>query len=120
MKHYLLSSDSTRGWWRSRAVGAAAGTAVIAMIVAMSPVAPASEREKGRIDGGQAQPPAPVVTVLNHTALGGLGSGSTIGPDGALYVTNGNDGTLIRVNPRTGSERVIGSGLPPQIIGVGG
>ena len=32
----------------------------------------------------------PVVTVLNSTALGGLGSGSTIGPDGALYVTNGN------------------------------
>ena len=63
---------------------------------------------------------APVVTVLNDTALGGLGSGSTIGPDGALYVTNGNDGTLIRVNPRTGSETVVGSGLPPQVIGIGG
>ena len=63
---------------------------------------------------------APVVTVLNDTALGGLGSGSTIGPDGALYVTNGNDGTLIRVNPTTGSERVVGSGLPRQIVGIGG
>jgi hypothetical protein len=120
MKHYLLSSDSTRGWWRSGAAGAAAAAAVIAMIVAMTPAAPASERETEHVDGGHVQPPAPVVTVLNDTALGGLGSGSTIGPDGALYVTNGNDGTLIRVDRRTGSERVVGSGLPRQIIGVGG
>jgi hypothetical protein len=63
---------------------------------------------------------APVVSVLNDTALGGLGSGSTIGPDGALYVTNGNDGTLIRVNSTTGSETVVGSGLPPQVVGIGG
>ena len=54
----------------------------------------------------------PVVTVLNSTALGGLGSGSTIGPDGALYVTNGNAGTLVRIDPRNGSETVVGSGLP--------
>ncbi len=63
---------------------------------------------------------APRVTVLNDTALGGLGSGSAIGPDGALYVTNGNDGTLVRINPRNGSETVVGSGLPPQFIGIGG
>ena len=44
-------------------------------------------------------------TVINSTALGGLGSGSTVGPDGALYVTNGNDGTLVRVNPRTGARQ---------------
>ena len=63
---------------------------------------------------------APVVTVLNSTALGGLGSGSTIGPDGALYVTNGNAGTLVRIDPRNGSETVVGSGLPLQVIGFGG
>ena len=61
----------------------------------------------------------PVVTVLNDTALGGLGSGSTIGPDGALYVTNGNAGTLVRIDPRNGSETVVGSGLPPAIPGFG-
>ena len=65
-------------------------------------------------------PTAPVVSVLNDTALGGLGSGSTIGPDGALYVTNGNDGTLVRIDPKTGSEMVVGSGLPRQVIGIGG
>jgi hypothetical protein len=62
----------------------------------------------------------PVVTVLNDPALGGLGQGSTIGPDGALYVTNGNDGTLIRIDPTTGAATVVGSGLPPQVIGDGG
>ncbi|HEU5483551.1 MAG TPA: ScyD/ScyE family protein [Microlunatus sp.] len=62
----------------------------------------------------------PVVSVLNSTALGGLGSGSTIGPDGALYVTNGNAGTLVRIDPRNGSATVVGTGLPPRVIFVGG
>jgi len=73
--------------------------------------------------GAWAQKPThtrPVVTVLNDTALGGLGSGSTIGPDGALYVTNGNAGTLVRIDPRNGSETLVGRGLPPQVVGVGG
>jgi hypothetical protein len=62
----------------------------------------------------------PSVTVINATALEGLGSGSTIGPDGALYVTNGTAGTLVRIDPRTGAATVIGSGLPPQLVGIGG
>ena len=41
-------------------------------------------------------------------------------PDGALYVTNGNAGTLVRIDPRNGSETVVGSGLPLQVIGFGG
>jgi hypothetical protein len=63
---------------------------------------------------------SPVVTVINSTALDGLGSGSTVGPDGALYVTNGSAGTLVRINPRTGNASVVGSGLPPQLVGIGG
>ncbi len=63
---------------------------------------------------------APSVTVLNDTALGGLGSGSTIGPDNALYVTNGNDGTLLRINRNNGSSTVVGTGLPQQVVGIGG
>ena len=62
----------------------------------------------------------PKVTVLNGTALGDLGSGSTIGPDGALYVTNGNEGTLLRIDPRTGADTVVGKGLPPRVIDIGG
>ena len=63
---------------------------------------------------------APEVSVLNRTALGGLGSGSTIGPDGALYVTNGTDGTLLRIDPRSGADSVVGSGLPQKVIDIGG
>lgn len=62
---------------------------------------------------------APEVTVLNSTALSGQGSGSTIGPDGALYVTNGIEGTLVRIHPRTGAATVVGSGLPPRVIDIG-
>ena len=49
-----------------------------------------------------------------------LGSGSAIGPDGALYVTNGIKGTLVRVDPTTGAAKVVGRGLPPRFIDIGG
>jgi Tol biopolymer transport system component/sugar lactone lactonase YvrE len=48
------------------------------------------------------------------------GSGSTVGPDGALYVTDGAEGRVLRVDPRTGAVTTFGSGLPKSIIGVGG
>ena len=54
----------------------------------------------------------PTVTVLNDTALDGFGAGSTVGPDGAIYVPNPTRGTLVRIHPRTGEARVVGSGLP--------
>jgi sugar lactone lactonase YvrE len=54
--------------------------------------------------------------------VGGLasGSGSTVGPDGALYVTEGAAGRILRVNPRTGDITTFASGLPPSIVGIGG
>jgi sugar lactone lactonase YvrE len=48
------------------------------------------------------------------------GSGSTVGPDGALYVTEGAAGRVSRVDPQTGEVTTFASGLPPFIIGVGG
>ena len=72
---------------------------------------------------GWANTPAhsrPVVRVLNDSALGDLGSGSTIGPDRALYVTNGNAGTLVRIDPTKGSATVVGKGLPIEVAGIGG
>src|SRR5512132_2597680 len=47
-------------------------------------------------------------------------SGSTVGPDGALYVTEGAIGTISRVDPQTGEKTTFASGLPPAIIGIGG
>ena len=46
--------------------------------------------------------------------------GSTIGPDSALYVTEGAIGTISRVDPQTGEKTTFASGLPPAIIGIGG
>src|SRR6266567_3861023 len=46
--------------------------------------------------------------------------GSTIGPDGALYVTEGAAGRISRVDPQTGEKTTFASGLPPSIIGIGG
>ncbi len=54
----------------------------------------------------------PSVRVLNTTALHGAGAGSTIGPDGAIYVPNSIDGTLVRIDPKSGAERTVGHGLP--------
>ena len=47
-------------------------------------------------------------------------AGSTVGPDGALYVTEPATGRILRVNPRTGSTTTFASGLPPSVIGLGG
>jgi len=47
-------------------------------------------------------------------------SGSTVGPDGALYVTEGAAGRVSRVDPRTGQVTTFASGLPKSIIGIGG
>jgi sugar lactone lactonase YvrE len=47
-------------------------------------------------------------------------SGSTVGPDGALYVTEGAVGRISRVDPETGQVTTFASGLPKSIIGFGG
>jgi hypothetical protein len=66
---------------------------------------------------------APPAVAANKTRLvTGLagGSGSTVGPDGALYVTEGLAGRVSRVDPQTGAVTTYASGLPLSIIGIGG
>jgi len=41
--------------------------------------------------------------------------GSTIGPDGALYVTEGIPGRISRVDPHTGAITTFASGLPKRV-----
>ena len=50
----------------------------------------------------------------------GLGSGSAVGPDGALYVTDGNAGSVLRIDRETGDVTTFADGLPPQVLGIGG
>jgi hypothetical protein len=49
------------------------------------------------------------------TGLAG-GSGSTVGPDGALYVPEPVSGEVSRIDPRTGATTVVASCLPPQVL----
>jgi sugar lactone lactonase YvrE len=60
----------------------------------------------------------PTATLL-VTGLAG-GSGSTVGPDGALYVTEGAAGRISRIDVETGQVTTFASGLPKSIIGLGG
>jgi hypothetical protein len=57
-----------------------------------------------------------------HHLVSGLagGSGSTVGPDGALYVTEPLAGRISRVHPRTGAVTTFATGLPERVIDVGG
>ena len=61
---------------------------------------------------------APQATLLVDGLAGG--SGSTVGPGGALYVTEGAAGRISRVDPGTGEITTFASGLPPSIVGIGG
>ena len=47
------------------------------------------------------------------------GWGSTVGPDGALYVAEPGAGEISRIDPRTGAVTVFASGLPTTPLGGG-
>jgi hypothetical protein len=57
---------------------------------------------------------AQLVTGLQGSA------GSTVGPAGDIFVTEGLVGKVSRVDPRTGNVTTFAEGLPPSVIGVGG
>ena len=65
-----------------------------------------------------AQPGGPVATRLVSGLQGTIGS--TVGPDGALYVPEGAVGRITRVDPKTGAKTTFASGLPPAIVSIGG
>ena len=66
----------------------------------------------------QAEGGEPSLSLL-ATGLEGA-SGSTVGPDGALYLTEGAAGRVSRVDPQTGNITTFASGLPQRIIPLGG
>lgn len=56
----------------------------------------------------------PEATLLVSGLEGALGS--TIGPDGALYVAEGEAGRISRIDPRSGATTTFASGLPAQVF----
>src|SRR6266566_1518982 len=86
------------------------GGAIIVMMLAVGLVAASAAQASG----------GPTATPLVTGLQGAMGS--TIGPDGALYVTEGAVGRISRVDPQTGEKTTFASGLPRAIpaIGIGG
>lgn len=66
-----------------------------------------------------AKPGAPNPTVSTVTTGIQGAFGSTVGPDGALYVTEMATGSVLRVDIETGATTVYATGLPTG-IGIGG
>jgi hypothetical protein len=56
----------------------------------------------------------PVVTPLASFGDGTFTTGSTIGPDGALYVTDGSAGSVLRIDRRSGRVTTYATGLPQK------
>ena len=56
----------------------------------------------------------PVVTHLAEFGSDDFVTGSTIGPDGALYVTDGSVGEVLRIDRRNGRVSTYATGLPPK------
>lgn len=52
------------------------------------------------------------MTKLASFGDGSFTTGSTIGPDGALYVTDGSAGSVLRIDRRSGHVTTYASGLP--------
>ena len=60
----------------------------------------------------------PTPSLLVSGIDGGLGS--TVGPDGALYVGETQTGRILRVDPKSGVVTTFASGLPPSLFDIYG
>jgi hypothetical protein len=109
MKKQNILALALKQAMRTESVGIGIALMLAAALIAMITPSAAS-----------AMPPCegPTATRL-VTGLQGA-TGSTIGPDGALYVTEGAVGRISRVDPQTGERTTFASGLPRAIIGIGG
>lgn len=76
-------------------------------------VTPAAARER---TGPQHGHGGAVLTKLASFGGGGWVLGSTIGPDGALYVTDGNAGSVLRIDRRSGRVSTYATGLPRKVF----
>src|SRR5215204_1821256 len=88
---------------------------ILAMAALSSTAAPAfADPDFGPGNGREGLNPTQLLTGLEGA------SGSTVGPDRALYVTEGAAGRISRVDPETGGITTFASGLPKAILPFGG
>jgi hypothetical protein len=78
---------------RSKSVVSVNTLLIAAVGMVAGPATPAASAHNGR---------DPVVTRLAEFGADDFVSGSTIGPDGALYVTDGAAGAVLRIDRRSG------------------
>ena len=83
-----------------------AGVALVAMIVPLAASAAPPAGAAGRIRNCSQRSP------------GGAGSGSAIGPGGALYVPQPATGEIWRIDPRAETKTLYASGLPQRFAGL--
>jgi sugar lactone lactonase YvrE len=74
------------------------------------------------VPSAAAAPASPSAGHRTHLLASGLQGtvGSTVGPDGALYVAESVAGRISRVDPRTGHITTFATGLPKRIGDLGG
>lgn len=107
----------TRPRLRRRALSATVvAAATIATAVIAAPAASADGKPGGHRGCHHGEPGASQVIA---TGIQGA-SGSTIGPDGALYVTESDTGSILRVDRHTGKTSVWATGLPIRVAPIGG
>ena len=109
----LLIADATKITTRNKPTGA--GKALMTLAAALALLVPAFA-----VRAGDNQPPGPQPGEARLLASGLMGTiGSTIGPDGALYVAEGALGRITRIDLSTGQATTFASGLPAAVPGVG-
>jgi sugar lactone lactonase YvrE len=100
----------------------AAAMAMASVLMVSGGLASASGLEGPSGPHGRTPGVRELTTFAAPGCTGACGSGSTIGPDRALYVTDGPGGRVLRVDPRTGATTTFADGLPGAIpaVGIGG
>jgi hypothetical protein len=98
------------------AVPTGPGKGLLTMAAALALLMPAFAVRAGDNQPPGSQPPGEV-RLLASGLQGTIGS--TIGPDGALYVAEGALGRITRIDRSTGEATTFASGLPAAVPGVG-
>lgn len=101
-----------------RTLFSTAAVATLALCSLLAPAVATATVDAGGRGNGTGHHDGPVATLLTSGLQGSIGS--TIGPDGALYVPEGRIGQVTRIDPRTGAKSAYATGLPIPGFPIGG